>query len=43
MPGGKNPAVGLPFRKTRVVDSDDLERLGLQRLLLLEYSNSARV
>src|SRR5258708_36450201 len=29
----------MPFRKTRVVDSDDLERLGLQRLLLLEYSN----
>src|SRR3989442_5837187 len=29
----------MPFRKTRVVDSDDLERHGLQRLLLLEYSN----
>src|SRR2546427_8906238 len=29
----------MPFRKTRVVDSDDLERRGLQGLLLLEYSD----
>src|SRR5260370_13237808 len=29
----------MPFRKTRVVDRDDLERHGLQGLLLLEYSD----
>jgi hypothetical protein len=29
----------MPFRKTRVGDCDDLERHGLQRLLLLEYSD----
>src|SRR4029453_1908055 len=29
----------MPFRKTRVVDCDDLEWHGLQRLLLLEYSD----
>src|SRR5215472_13267692 len=29
----------MPFRKTRVVDCDDLERHGLQRLLLLKYSD----
>src|SRR5207245_3975558 len=29
----------MPFRKTRVVDRDDLERHGLRGLLLLEYSD----
>src|SRR5438093_235725 len=29
----------MPFRNTRVVDGDNLEWRGLQRLLLLEYSN----
>src|SRR5258708_6937362 len=29
----------MPFRKTGVVDRDDLERHGLQGLLLLEYSD----
>src|SRR5262249_37395278 len=29
----------MPFCKTRVVDRDDLERHGLQGLLLLEYSD----
>src|SRR2546429_691901 len=29
----------MPFRKARVVDSDDLERRGFQGLLLLEYSD----
>src|SRR5260370_31482754 len=36
---GKNFCCWMPFRKTRVVDSDDLERLGFQPLLLLEYLN----
>src|SRR5712664_4205613 len=35
----KNFCCWMPFRKTRLVDSDDLERHGLQGLLLLEYSN----
>src|SRR5260370_40976256 len=29
----------MPFRKTRVGDCDDLERRGLQGLLLFEYSD----
>src|SRR4029077_11833645 len=36
---GKNFCCWMPFRKTRLVDSDDLERHVLQRLLLVEYSN----
>src|SRR5690242_11912086 len=33
----------MPFRKARVVDSDDLERRGFQGLLLLEYADFSTV